>query len=463
MDPYNENLSEEDRQLVLHYEAAVALGRLDYFDVDEMEIIIEHYLFEGDIDNAKKALEYGFKLHPGDRYLQCQKAAILLHRGKLRDALKLLDAYRDVDDPVHTFNRAEILYRLGQKSEALAEFRDLVDNSDESADIPGLCLDIIGTINRALDYKNSLYFFEKGLAVEPNNLDLLEAKALTVECLNRTDEAIALYNRVLDMDPYRGRTWCLLASLQYDEQNYREALTAYDYVLAIDPTDSLSLSQKAYCQYRLGDMQGAAESCKKYLEMMPTDDGMYTLLGECYESLEKPNEAQHAYQKAIEINPKNDQAWFGIGVTYAALDEMEKAKQHIRKALAMNPKPLEYNMMLVDILMREHNGSEVITLLQKVVRGVGREEPLAWKRLGDAYLVFDSSEKAQNAYERAILLCEKRRSNLDGLQFFTAVACYANEDYKKAQNYYNQAKRLDTEAKEEFLRIFPYADENLTL
>ncbi len=463
MDPYNENLSDEDRQLVLHYEAAVALGRLDYFDVDEMEIIIEHYLFEGDIDNAKKALEYGFKLHPGDRYLQCQKAAILLHRGKLRDALKLLDAYRDVDDPVHTFNRAEILYRLGQKSEALAEFRDLVDNSDESTDIPGLCLDIIGTINRTLDYKNSLYFFEKGLAVEPNNLDLLEAKALTVECLNRTDEAIALYNRVLDMDPYRGRTWLLLASLQYDEQNYREALTAYDYALAIDPTDSLSLSQKAYCQYYLGDMQGAAESCKKYLEMMPTDDGMYALLGECYESIEKPKEAQRAYQKAIEINSQNDKAWFGMGATYAVFGEMEKAKQHIRKALAMNPQPLEYNMILADILISEQNSKEAIPLLQKIVRGVGRETPLAWKRLGDAYLAFDSSEKAQNAYERAIMLCEKRQSNLDGLHFFAAVACYANEDYKKAQNYYNQAKRLDTEAKEDFLRIFPDADEKIKL
>ncbi len=464
MDNYDENLSEEDRQLVLHYEAAVALGRLDYFDVDEMEIIIEHYLFDGDIRDAQKALEYGFKLHPGDQYLQCQKAAILLHKGKLRDALKLLDLYRDVDDPVHTFNHAEILYRLGKKSEALAEFRDLVDNSDETADIPGLCFDIISTINRAFDYKNSFYFFEKALAVEPHNLDMLEAKAFTMECLKRPDEAIAIYNQVLDMDPYRRRTWLLLGSLQFNQQNYREALTAYDYVLAIDPTDSLSLAQKAYCQYQLDDMKGAAESCKKYLELMPTDDGMYALLGECYEALEEPSDAQRAYQKAVEINPKNDRAWFGIGIVYLASGETETAKQHIRKAIALNSQALEYGMILADILMTEQNGKEVIPLLQKLVRGVGQESPIAWKRLGDAYLAFDSCEKAQKTYEHTIRLCEKREQpNLENLSLFTAIACYANEDFKKAQNYYNQAKRLNAEAKEDFLRIFPDADKNITL
>ena len=112
---YDDELTnEEENEMIRQYEESVAHRRGDYFDVDEMEIIIEHYLFAGDIDAAQQALKYGFRLHPNDSNLYCQKAAILLHLGNLNEALALIERYRDVNDPVHTYNRAEILYKIGR-------------------------------------------------------------------------------------------------------------------------------------------------------------------------------------------------------------------------------------------------------------------------------------------------------------------------------------------------------------
>ncbi len=463
MEANNENLSDEDRELIKHYEAAIAHGRLDYFDVDEMEIIIEHYLFDGDPRDAQRALDYAFRLHPGDRYLQCQKAALLLRDGKLREALQLLEIYRDKNDPVHSFNRAEILYRLGRKREAIAVFRDLVNNNDENNDTPGLCLDIINLINSRQDFAESLYFFDKGLALNPNDLDLLETKGMTLENLDRKSEAIALYNHVLDVDPYRMSAWYMLGSLYFDDDKYREALTAYDYVLAIEPNDTLALSQKAFCQFNIDDIHGAVESCKKYLETTPDDDGMIALLGECYESLEQPAEAQRCYQKSVTLNPQNNAAWFGLGVTQLTLGETEKAKQTIKKAISLKPDALENFMLLVDILIEEGNPAEAINVLLHIVQNIDNTKPYTWKRLGDAYLDVDASDKAQKAYERAMQLCSMHETEIEGLPLLAAIASYYNADYASAQRYYDQAKRLDTSAREMLLRVFPKAGKHLAL
>lgn len=463
MNANDENLSEEDRELIRHYEEATTLGRLDYFDVDEMEIIIEHYLFDGDPRDAEKALEYGFRLHPDDRYLQCQKAAILLQRGKLREALRLLELYSDADDPVHSFNRAEILYKLGRKHDALAIFRDLVDNNDEDGDTPGLCSDIIRLTNGQQDYKASLYFFDKGLAANPNDLDLLEGKGLTLESMGETAEAAALYNKVLDADPYRVSAWHLLGALHFDHDKFRDALTAYDYALAIEPTDTVALAQKAFCQFNLGDTQGAAASCAKYLKTTPNDDEMLSLLGECYESLDMPSEAQRLYQKAIAANPKNNVAWFGAAIAALNLGETDKAKQNIRQAISLKPDMAEYFMTLADILHEEKNTDGAIDALLHIVRDLDGDMPYAWQKLGDAYMEADAFEKAAEAYERAIALCDAQRVRIDGLPLLAAIARYGNADYRQAQNHYDQAKRLDTNAKSTLLRVFPDAAKHLTL
>lgn len=463
MSTYNDNLSDDERELVRHYEEADALGRLDYFDVDEMEIIIEHYLYDGDSRNAQKALEYGFKLHPGDRYLQCQKAAILLQRGQLQEALRLIDLYRDADDPVHTFNRAEILYKLGRKNEALAIFRDLVENNDDENDTPGLCSDIIRLVNSQNDFKNSLYFFDKALAINPNDLDLLETKGMTLDDMGQKAEAAAIYNKVLDADPYRVSTWHMLGICHFESGKFREALTAYDYALAIEPSDSIALAQKAFCQFNIGDENGGIATCVKYLKNNPDDEEMLVLLGQCYANIDKTTEAQQLFQKALTINPKNSSAWFGLSLIELWHGKTNKAKQYITKAIDLSPNTPDMFVALAKIQQEEKNFEGAIDTLLHVVNNLNGDMAEAWGKLGENYMSVNDSAKALEAYERAIKLCDEQHLQVDELPLLAAVACYDNADYDKAQHYYDRAKRLNDKAKNAILSVIPEAGKHLDL
>lgn len=422
---YYELPEEEENELVHQYEAAVARKRLDYFDVDEMEIIIEHYLYAGDIDKAQQALKYGFRLHPNDSNLYCQKAAILLTIGKLDEALALIERYRDVNDPVHTYNRAEILYKIGRTREALDEFRHMVDNDDNDVvELKGLCGDIITLLNNYQDYTHSLYFIDKGLAINPNDLDFLEIKGLTLECMDNHRQAIDLYNRVLDLDPYRISTWHYLGALYLDSENYADALKAFDYVLAIAPNNAIALSQKAYCLFYQNDYAKAAEYCRQYLQIYPDDDVLLMLLGECYNNLGDTDRALKVFRKAVALNPDAPEGHIAIGEILDQQGKYNAAIDELRQAVRLNP-----------------------------------DNALTLQKLGNMYFTQADFSAAATAYGRAYRL----DAHLEKICLCYALAFYGLGDFEQAQKYYNKAKHSDKQAAVVFLQIFPEAATKLTL
>ena len=423
---YDDELTnEEENEMIRQYEESVAHRRGDYFDVDEMEIIIEHYLFAGDIDAAQQALKYGFRLHPNDSNLYCQKAAILLHLGNLDEALALIERYRDVNDPVHTYNRAEILYKIGRKQEALNEFRRMVDNDDNDAEeLKGLCGDIIILLNSYQDYTHSLYFVDKYLAIDPNNLDFLETKGFALECLGDHTQAIALYNMVLDLDPYHISTWHYLGALYLDSGNYAEALKAFDYVLAIDPHNTIALSQKAYCLFYQDDFAKAAECCRQFLQFFPDDDLLLMLLGECYNNLGDTDRALKAFRKAVALNPDAPEGHIAIGEILDRQGKYDAAIDELQQAVKLNP-----------------------------------DNALTLQKLGNLYFTQADFASAVTAYGRAYRL----DSHLEKICLCYALAFYGLGDFEQAQKYYDKAKHSNQKAAVVFLQVFPEAGTNITL
>ncbi|HMC97707.1 MAG TPA: tetratricopeptide repeat protein, partial [Flavobacteriales bacterium] len=84
--------NDDQQGCVQRYEAMLHRNDHYFFDVEEFELIVEHYLEQSDMRRAREVLDYAHKQHPGSLDLLFCEAQVLISSGKLNKALEVLDA-----------------------------------------------------------------------------------------------------------------------------------------------------------------------------------------------------------------------------------------------------------------------------------------------------------------------------------------------------------------------------------
>ncbi|MCP4343050.1 MAG: tetratricopeptide repeat protein [Desulfobulbaceae bacterium] len=147
---------------------------------------------------------------------------------------------------------------------------------------------------------------ETGVSIYPDNPQLLFEYALVLEKNDRTEQAIIVMERVLELQPdhaealnYIGYTWA-------DKNVHLEK--ALEYILRADilkPDNGFIIDSLGWTYYRLGDLQRAVKALERSLALIPNDPHIYDHLGDVYRSLKRFKEAREVYKKAYEMF-KND-------------------------------------------------------------------------------------------------------------------------------------------------------------
>jgi len=445
------DLTNEELAIIKHYEVAYSKGQFDYFDVEDLEFIIEHYLHLGELQNAKNALQFALKLHPDNSYLQCKKARIYTNLGRFDEALDLIEKYQEIGNPAHIFTKAEILLKTDHRTEAIILFRQLIDSYIDD-DLAEVCLDIVMMLHVFQDYHNSDYFIQKGLEKDPSNLDLLVEYAVDLEQRSETEEAISIYNRILDIDPYKTSAWFCLGLLHFNLEHYREALDAFDFNIAINPNDTIAWLQKGHCYFNLEDYEPSIKAYKKYLADYPEDSIVTSFLGECYENCEDFDLALTCFLQAAKLNPENGDAWLGAAICLVEKEEYQKAFDYIKKSIDANPESAEGYAVLGEI-MDKNNLSDEAKIAYLHSLELDQKQPDTWKELGDLYMQSGDFDQAVPCYEKAFEL----DTTLDKLTLLMSMAYYGIKNYDKMMKFFSLAKDTYSNALETFLSVFPEA------
>lgn len=167
--------------------------------------------------------------------------------------------------------------------------------------------------------KNVLNLVDKGLAFYGQDTDLLDYKAWILKQSGLQQEAIEMYQALLEKNPQSPVALRGIADAYYGDLNRyaKEALTYYEMLLESQKTAELYFFA-ATCKRQLGDMEGARGYYLKELEMDPEDiDGfrglafIYDAEGNYVQSLEMLNKAlaimkeyNHRYDWMVEHKAK---------------------------------------------------------------------------------------------------------------------------------------------------------------
>ena len=184
---------------------------------------------------------------------------------------------------------------------------------------------------RTGNYPGAVRIYERGLAVEPQNVELLNALGFSL----------------------------------FQQGKSREAVAALEKALAADPKHWKAHNNMALASIDLGELELAEAHYRESLAIRQQPE-IYNDLGVVLERQGLVDEATEMYRKAVKLNPGSASAQYNLGSALARSGKYAEAESHLRKALAKNPNAQTYTGLGV-VLWQQGRTDEAVLSLQAAI------------------------------------------------------------------------------------------------
>jgi len=319
------------------YEAMLRKGTKVFFDVEDLELVIDHYLQENDARRAKEALDFAMSQHPGSVELMYSEAVVLMNLGRLNKALEVLDELGKLEPwsaEVH-LHKGSIHSQLRNYRRAIEHYRRALELADEGHD--EILLDLAFEHESLGKYEEAIDLLKRGLEVNPENEGLLYELAHCFELSGADQGAIAFFREFTNDHPYSLVAWYSLGNALSRLDRIDESNEALEFCLAINEEFASALFTKARNMLVKGDYAGAVTCYEEVLAIEGPQAVTFSYIGECYEKMERHEQALIHYDQALALDPNWVDAWVGRGVVKDIQGKLTEAVKDLETAVRLAP------------------------------------------------------------------------------------------------------------------------------
>ena len=174
-----------------------------YFEADEITLLAEFYASMGNIKASEEVVDYGLSLHPDNLDILIFKCHNLIAKGNTNDAQCILNTITDQNDYEVRLLQAE-LYLAQKRTQEADALLDQLYQDEKDIDT---MLDIAHVYMDDHQKKKAHYWLEKAYSEAPENIGVLEEMASYHFSFGNPEEAVKLYNQLLDEAPYTLDFW----------------------------------------------------------------------------------------------------------------------------------------------------------------------------------------------------------------------------------------------------------------
>jgi tetratricopeptide (TPR) repeat protein len=329
------NEEEEYNLSLSKFESMLKTNKVLFFDSEEFEEIILHYIDSGKTSLAKKALKLALEQHPKSTGLKLVQVEMLVYEDQLDLADKMLNelyAIEPNNEEIY-IQKANICSKRDQHEKAVELLKIALKYTDDYADVYNL----IGMEYLFMDnLEMAKDSFIKCLEEDVEDQSALYNVVYCFEFLDQNKEAIDYLNLYIEKNPYSEIAWHQVGRLHYGLKEYEEALRAFNYATLIDDEFMGAFMEKAKALERLKQYAEAIESYERTIAL--DDATSYALLriGKCHERLGNTALAIKYYNQTVHEDPLLDKGWIAITDFYVRENNYQKALFYVNKALAID-------------------------------------------------------------------------------------------------------------------------------
>lgn len=421
------------------FESMLKTNHVLFFDSEEFENIIHHYLNQGKIALAKKAIKLGLDQHPSSINLRLFKVEIYVFEDKLVEADTLLnELYRlDPTNEEIYIQKANIFSKKDEHEQAIEVLKKALELTDDVVDLYSL----IGMEYLFLDqFEEAKTFFIKCLEEDVEDYSALYNVIYCFEFLNEVEGAIDYLNAFLDKNPYCEVAWHQLGKQYYTLRNYKKALAAFDFAIISDDTFVGAYLERGKVLEKLKRFEEAIENYSITLELDEPSSFALLRIGFCYEKLKNDDLAVQYFYKTVHEDPMLDKGWIAITRYYNRKRNYQKALYYINKAINIDSENVIYWKLYSQINQRLSQFEEAERGFKKTLE-LGNNELNTWLSRGDLLIKLGESEAAIYNFEQAL---ESYPENAE-VQYRLAGLFFTLQDIEKGTFHLKNALRNNEE------------------
>ncbi|QIE58012.1 tetratricopeptide repeat protein [Rasiella rasia] len=431
------------------FESMLKTNDVYFFDSEEFEQIIQHYLENGKVALAKKATKLGLEQHPTATSLKLFQIEMFIFENELDTAEALLDdlyLLEQSNEEIY-IQKANIFSRRDDHKNAIKLLEKALEITNDESDV----LSLIGMEYLFLeDFDNAKRSFMRCLEQDEQDYSALYNIIYCFEYLQEHEAAIDYLNDFLNKNPYCEVAWHQVGKQYYILKEYKKALAAFDFAIISDDRFIGAYLEKGKALERLKRYSEAIESYTITLGLDDPTSFALLRIGKCYEKLGDNDLALQFYNKCVEEDGLLDKGWIAITDYFLKQQDFEKALYYIEKAINIDGENVLYwkryariNMRLMRFEEAEHGYRRTLEL--------GNYELDTWLSRTDLLIKLG---EFQSAVSNLFQATEFYPDNVE-IEFRLAGLFYILKEGRKAEFHLKNGLRSNTDYLMILEELFP--------
>ena len=440
----------EIQELINRFENQLESGMPLFFDADELNIILEHYVQQNDISKINIIADLANTYHESNPLTKLIMAKKYLSVQDASNALPyLLDECNNTEDADYQLSLGYCYSLLDEHHNSLSAYKKAIKLLDKEN-----CEDIYNSMAveymMLRDFERALHYFKKGLKASP---DIAEQYAEMTNCyffLDRPDEAIEFFQGEVDNNPYSLTAWMTLGNCYLRLHLLEKAVEQYEYAMAIDQHFPSAYVNIATIYNELDRYQDSIDIIEEAFRNKVQKPILYCLYGEALAKTGNKLEAINNFNKAIELDENIAEAYAGLGFIFCEENNHKSAIKFLKRAHQLMP----YNTDYIFVLVEEHNKTEDFKTSLKYLKEIEELAPYdvnLYIAYMEVYILLDDIRNAIRYIEKGLKLLGRQAPLLYRLAFINFV----EEDYELGLLNLEEALSLDYEGVNEFIDFDP--------
>ncbi|NMG19015.1 tetratricopeptide repeat protein [Brasilonema bromeliae] len=253
-------------------------------------------------------------------------------------------------------------------------------------------------------YEEALASFDKAIELDPNDENSWGGRAAAFYFLQRYEEALASFKKVIELDPNDAQVWCEQGDVLKKLQRYEDALTSYDKAISLDPPNIKRVwGERGDVLDKLQRYEDALGSYDKAISLDPNYKWAWANRGNVLDKLQRYEEALVSYDKVISLDPNYKWAWADRGWSLNKLQRYEEALVSYDKAISLDPNYEWTWANRGDVLDNLQRYEEALVSYDKAIE-LNPNYAWAWANRGSSLKKLQRYEEALVSYDKAISL-----------------------------------------------------------
>jgi len=304
--------------------------------------------------------------------------------------------------------------------------------------------------------KDAIAAYQRAVNLQPDDVPTLNALAQALLNDNQFDAALKIYNQIATADPENAAPLIKISEIQRRQQKYEDALATIRKARKKDPESLEAGYDEGLLLDVLGHYDEAASTYSAMVDETSHANGAYTpeeknnrgifldRLGSVYHEQNKVDQAIATYQKMIDLG--GDQAKHGYQSevdVYNDAHQLDKAVEVSKQAIAAFPNDVDMKLMLAGELVDQGKVDDGLNMTKALLTDSSKDRTVYFA-LGNMYTHLRRWKDAEDVLAKATPLATKKEDRLY-LLFLEGALADRQKHMDQAEKYFRQALEVDPE------------------